>query len=129
MEETVLRFGRAPSIVSTEYIDLVSRFALKDDPLGLKHGAATIRDARPLWRGRKGEREVGGRIGGKRLEVKDGPGPVMVGDTLYPAVHILGTWAVFFYTKIYAGQRTRRGRCPIEQRGVISIRPWGAGAL
>ena len=34
--------------------------------------------------------------------LKDGPGPVMVSDTLCPAVHILGTadhdwpWAVFF---------------------------------
>ena len=27
---------------------------------------------------------------------KDGPGPLMVSDTLCPAVHILGTWAVFF---------------------------------
>ena len=42
---------------------------------------------------------------------------------------ITGPGPSFFDTKIYAGQRTRRGGCPIEQRGVISICPWGAGAL
>ena len=41
---------------------------------------------------------------------------------------ISGPGPSFFYTKIYAGQRTRRGRCPIEQGG-ISVRLWGAGAL
>ena len=32
----------------------------------------------------------------KDVYKKDGPGPLMVSDTLCPAVHILGTWAVFF---------------------------------
>ena len=69
-----------------------------------------------------GERKREGKGEGKWKE-KDGPGPVMVSDTLCPAVHILGTLNVhsrakvlltsagpgpsFFYTKIYAGQRTR----------------------
>ena len=43
-------------------------------------------------RRRKGEeREKRGRIEGMRGKEKDGPGPVMVSDTLCPAVHILGT--------------------------------------
>ena len=43
--ETVLRLGCAPSIVSTEYVDLVSRFTLKLNPLGLKNGAAAVRNS------------------------------------------------------------------------------------
>ena len=31
------------------------------------------------------------RVREERVEGKDGPGPVMVSDTLCPAVHILGT--------------------------------------
>ena len=45
--------------------------------------------------GRRDEEEGGMRRkegrGGRRDEEKDGPGPVMVSDTLCPAVHILGT--------------------------------------
>ena len=45
--------------------------------------------------GGDGEKKEVGKEGwlreGGRRGIKDGPGPVMVSDTLCPAVHILGT--------------------------------------
>ena len=43
----------------------------------------------PITRGEEGENEEGEAE--KDEEKKDGPGPVMVSDTLCPAVHILGS--------------------------------------
>ena len=50
---------------------------------------------------------------------KDGAGPVMVSDTLCPALHILG--GLLFVQSRAADLR--------EEQGRISVPPWGAGAL
>ena len=68
----------------------------------------------------------------QKSETKDGPGPVMVSDTLCPAVHILGTWNVYSRTKGIAdyywpqpflGSGPGRGRSPVEWGEIPSVRP------